>query len=418
MKGAHRLRVFLVIVTLAALVLAVMTIDVHVRLRLDPSYQSPLCHISKAINCSKVLQSKWAELFHVPLGSYGILFYGSVLFLVILNWGALGASGRVSAEVLLVLSFAAVLCSLFLFGVSRFVIGALCPLCLGMYALNLLMFIGVFFLDRVEAFGRRLVEGLRDILRWPLLVAGRESFDRTSTSIARGAVVALALLTAGAVSVPQMIETLRIAQFNDSVISQWEAEPQVQIPTTTGGVLGDYSIGDAHAPVSIVEFSDYECPMCRELYAALEFLLEEYKGKVYFSQRNFPIDNTCNDLVTFKAHHNACNAAMFARCAGEQGKFWEANKYLFTLEAFDRELGTEQVRSEIDRGVDILQLDRSAMAECLAAVRQRGKITADIHLADKLGLQGTPTLWINGKKIVGPSEEILRKILSRLLTAP
>jgi protein-disulfide isomerase len=161
-------------------------------------------------------------------------------------------------------------------------------------------------------------------------------------------------------------------------------------------VAGGPVLGRADAPVTLVEFTDLECPYCRAFHVGtFERLKREYidTGKVRFITRDFPLD----------FHPNARPAALAVRCAGEQGKFWEM-RHAVTLNAnaLNREL--------YDRLARELTLDGGRFSACIGVDRYRTEIEHDMDEAAKAGVSGTPTFVIGattpgtaveGQRIVG-----------------
>ena len=152
-------------------------------------------------------------------------------------------------------------------------------------------------------------------------------------------------------------------------------------------------LGRADAPVTLVEFTDLECPYCRAFHVgAFERLKREYidTGKVRFITRDFPLD----------FHPNARPAALAVRCAGEQGKFWEM-RHVVTLNA--AALGPPTY----DRLAGELKLDAARFQACIAADRYRAEIDRDIAEATRVGMTGTPS-FVLGATTPGSAVEGLR----------
>jgi len=162
------------------------------------------------------------------------------------------------------------------------------------------------------------------------------------------------------------------------------------------GLAGAQVLGRADAPVTLVEFTDLECPYCRAFHVgAFERLKREYidTGKVRFISRDLPLD----------FHPNARPAALAVRCAGEQGKFWEM-RHVVTLNA------TTLGPPTYDRLAGELGLDAGRFSACIAADRYRAEIDGDIAEAAKAGVTGTPSFVlgattpdaaVEGLRIVG-----------------
>lgn len=158
---------------------------------------------------------------------------------------------------------------------------------------------------------------------------------------------------------------------------------------------GHAAHGPADAPVTIVEFADFECPFCGGLFSTLKMIELAYPGKVRVVYRHFPLT---------KIHPYAQKAAEAAVCAGEQGRFWEMHDSLFRSQ---RDLGVESLK----RRAKELGLDVTAFDVCLDSGRTAARIKEDATDATKAGVRGTPTLFINGRMLLGNQPVELRAII-------
>lgn len=140
--------------------------------------------------------------------------------------------------------------------------------------------------------------------------------------------------------------------------------------------------GDPNAPVTIVEFSDFQCPYCSRLQPTLSEVLEAYPKEVRLVFKDFPLS----------FHKQARNAAKAARAAGEQGKYWEMHDLIF--ENYNKL--TEEMFSDFAAQ---LGLDMKAFSADYASTKYDRLIQEDMILGQKVGVQGTPTLFLNGKKM-------------------
>ena len=152
------------------------------------------------------------------------------------------------------------------------------------------------------------------------------------------------------------------------------------------------SIGPADAPVTIVEFSDFECPFCAALQPTLERVKAEYAGRMRLVFRHFPLTGI---------HPNAWRAAEAAACAGEQGRFWDLHALMFSEQAA---LSAGDLREKAAR----LGMDTAAFGACLDDRRYHDAVHADVDAGIEAGVEGTPTLFINGRPVVGvvPFDEL------------
>jgi predicted DsbA family dithiol-disulfide isomerase len=143
--------------------------------------------------------------------------------------------------------------------------------------------------------------------------------------------------------------------------------------------------GPATAPVTIVEFSDFECPFCGRLFPTLKAVENIYLNRVRIVYRQFPLRNI---------HPRAQKAAEASLCAGEQGRFWDMHDSLFG----DQEhLTVDALKA---RAV-ALKLDAAAFNACLDSGKEVAAIDKDIAEGAKAGVTGTPTMFINGRMMVG-----------------
>ncbi|MGE5250668.1 MAG: DsbA family protein [Bacteroidota bacterium] len=145
------------------------------------------------------------------------------------------------------------------------------------------------------------------------------------------------------------------------------------------------SLGPADAPITIVEFSDFQCPFCRRFYQeTYKPLLDAYPGKIRFVYRDLPLTSI---------HPEAFPAAVAAACANEQDAYWPFHDKLFNSEQLGKDVYL-QYASE-------LKLDMTAFQECIASDRHNDAINKDADFAIKLGVNSTPTFFINGLAVVG-----------------
>jgi protein-disulfide isomerase len=146
--------------------------------------------------------------------------------------------------------------------------------------------------------------------------------------------------------------------------------------------------GNADAPVTIVEFSDYQCPYCHQVEPTIEAVLAKYGNKVRFAYRDFPLRNI---------HEHAEMAAEASRCALEQGKFWEYHDQLFKASNLDKEALVGYARNA--------KLDQTQFESCLASSKYKAQIDKDIEEGRKAGVSGTPTFFINGISTSGAQQQ-------------
>lgn len=163
--------------------------------------------------------------------------------------------------------------------------------------------------------------------------------------------------------------------------------PSPSAPTTDVSADDDPFKGDPNAPITIIEFSDFECPFCGRFYSqTLDQLTKNYidTGKVKLVYRDFPLS----------FHPNAQKAAEAAECAKDQGKFWEMHDTIFENQ---QAIGVSALKGY----AVTLGLDSATFNSCLDSGDKTSEVRADFTDGQKAGVSGTPTFFINGVKLVG-----------------
>ena len=175
--------------------------------------------------------------------------------------------------------------------------------------------------------------------------------------------------------------------------------PPPEPPILTVSVDDDPSIGPVDAPVTIVEFSDFQCPYCQKSVGVLKELRRLYGEKIRIVYRDYPGPN----------HPYAPQAAEAAQCAGEQSRYWEYHDILFDRQTPGKGWDFSALARE-------LKLQPDTFATCLITGRYREEVAKDLHDGFTLGITSTPTFFINGRPLVGarPIAEF-QAVIDRLL---
>ncbi len=189
---------------------------------------------------------------------------------------------------------------------------------------------------------------------------------------------------------PKIIDTvhqLRIKKAHDAYIAELRGQYGVVVelnqPKAKVEVGDAPRLGPANAPVQIVEFADYECPYCQKVNDDLGRLREQFGNQVSIVYKDFPLP----------MHPLAAKAAEAAHCAGDQGKFWEYHDSLFTT----KRLQTSDLRQQATN----LKLDLPRFEQCLNSGEQTADVKKDAAEGQRLGLQGTPSFFVNGHFMSG-----------------
>ncbi len=152
--------------------------------------------------------------------------------------------------------------------------------------------------------------------------------------------------------------------------------------------------GNKDAKVTIVEFSDFQCPFCERFYSdAYKSIIKDYvdSGKVKVVFRDYPLS----------FHANAQVSAEASECAADQGKFWEMHDKLFETQSEWSELSNELAKGKFGEYAAQLGLNTGNFNSCLSTGKQTEEVKKDMAEGTKYGVSGTPTVFVNGIKLVG-----------------
>jgi len=227
----------------------------------------------------------------------------------------------------------------------------------------------------------------------------KENSSRPNLSIPISVIIA-GLIIAGAVIVNGSGKNGKIAQIANSGPSSL---PTGQPSTTqTFEITKDNHIrGDFSAPITLVEFSDFECPFCARHYPTLTKVLDDYKGKVRLVYKHFPLS----------IHPNSQKAAEASECADEQGKFWEYHDKLFENLA-----ASGYSVANFKQWAKDLGLDSGKFDGCLDSGKFAQKVRDDFQEGSGKGVNGTPATFINGQLVSGALPyESFKQIIDSLL---
>ncbi len=360
---------------------------VHYQIASDPGYTS-FCDINEQVSCTQVYLSRFGSVGGIPVALLGAFWFGVVGLLTV-------AAGRSAAGLveniggyLLVLSTIGLATVLFLGYASFSVLGAVCLLCVVVYA----AVGGIFLLSGAVgsvpwlSIPRRAVADLGHLVRTPAALAVTVLFLGGTAA----AVAVFPSESSGPVAVPSTPPrelaggdpgtsdtTSEIERF-------WDAQPRVELPVPYGG-----------AQVLVVKFNDYECPSCAATYLAYEPIFARFEsshpGAVRHVSLDYPLDPECNEQTPRGMHEGACEAAVAVRLARRQGRDEPMARWLYDNQA---SLSRESVRDALERIAGMSDFD--ALYDATLE-----EVKADIALGGLIAIEATPTFVVNGVMIKG-----------------
>lgn len=365
-RGTHARWPLLTIRILAGvgfLVSAYLTI-LHLRAGVGGVIDAPFCSAGGAINCNAVLGSAYARLLNIPVAGWAAATYAVILLLSLAGPSAL----------LVLLCGWAFAFSLYMAGLSLFIIQSACLFCMTLYVINTGLLVGAVALARSASLltGQQAFFGS---LGYAVLIAG---FAWQQSQQA-------AEVTAETAPVPAPAP----AAIDEGFLKFYNSQKLV---TLSGAER--HTEGPAQALLTVSEFADFRCPQCARARTVLKQLLAGNPNDVRVIFHHYPLDSECNPGMTQQVHAGSCAAAVAAECAGEQGKFWEYADLLFVDQK-------ERTRADLEGLAAKLNLDKDQFQTCLSDGKVKEYIKRDMEEAERIGIKATPTFVINGHFIEG-----------------
>ena len=206
--------------------------------------------------------------------------------------------------------------------------------------------------------------------------------------------------------VKRLLKNAEIQRARDEYADSLREKAQISIFLQAPAVEVRYDAsrvrGNPSAPVTIVEFADFQCPFCRKAEPTLQALLKKYDGRVKLAYRDFPLS---------QIHDHAELAAEASHCALSQGKFWEMHDAMFADGAKLDEAGL--VRSATGLGID-----QNSFESCMTSGKYKTVVQQDIEAGSQAGVEATPAFFINGESLSGARPEAdFAEIIDRQLAA-
>jgi protein-disulfide isomerase/uncharacterized membrane protein len=404
---------------------------------------SEACGAGETSGCDAVAESRWSRVAGFPVAAWGLALYLSVALVLLL---ALAGPRSLAWPLALLAAGAlasALLVDLVLLAVQVFSIRAVCWLCVSTYVLGGLALAALWPARRATtgaspAFtspeGRLALAGWAGGTLAVLAFAfaanhalGQRAAQRQARLLGAPAPLesAPAPVSASApnpgVAAPQATGAPVTAQAGGSTAPEdagyWREQAQELQATIddpvkleayfTAKAQREYDAarveaidlsntplkGAAGAPVTVVEYSDFMCPFCRNLAGALSQFVPQAGGRLAVYFKNFPLDSSCNPKLPRSAHAGACTLALGAICAHNQGKFEAYHDRVFSSEHRNPQ-PADVVRLAGEAG-----LNAAAMEGCLGDPATRKALDAQIAEGNRLGVSSTPTLYVNGKRL-------------------
>ncbi|MBN4067423.1 thioredoxin domain-containing protein [Simkania negevensis] len=336
-------------------------------------HQGGLCTLSSSWHCETATHSEWSSLLGIPLSGWGLGFYASSLLLLATLPRFTYRVKKKGYTFLLLLFFLACCASFPLGYINLFVLQASCPIC------SLLHILNVFLFATALLFTLKELNALSHILH--LLPS---SFFSLS----------------GALFLLPFLLILTFSWFQYRQHSRTPVKSQV---ISSQDLMNAPIRGISSAPINIVVFSDFQCTFCKHLAWNLDTVWRSYPGQISIRFLHFPL----------ASHEHARLASSAACCAQEQGHFWCMHDALY------KTLGAAPLSQELFVTIARnLELNTDNFDSCINSHQTQNHIEEDMALGRKYGVGGTPTFFVNGKKVEGyidlpPLQEMIKQELKQ-----
>lgn len=369
---------------LAIQILALVGLGLSVKLAMIyyvANYQqyalSSFCSINDFVDCDGAARTHVSQFWGIPLAYWGIFFYLTVLFLTFvdklkqLRFLKFLEVFKKPMSYITVLGTIAFACSMNLAYTSIFKINKLCILCLITYFIDL--FIAII---ASSGKGKQFVNSFKEI--YFDFIDGVKTYPKTFITLL---ILAVSFLCYSGMTynfVPHIKKSKSIMKYRKMTYNPYRVK---------GNILGA-----ENADVVIELYSDYVCPLCYIHNIMLHQAVKEFSN-VKVVHHNFPFDKECNPYISVNMHPGACFMSRGAIAARAQNNYWEMSSLLYEKQPKDME--------EMLKLADELGFDKGKFVEDFNSQTTADEIARELKNTQELDLDATPTMFVNGDKVVG-----------------
>jgi protein-disulfide isomerase/uncharacterized membrane protein len=401
-----RLGVALLLLLLGAALSGLLLLQHHGE-EVGVSAVNQLCGDGQTSGCEAVARSRYSSFAGVPLAAYGLIFYLSLAALLALAQQSGESESAWAARLALFACALALLIDVPLFAIQAIEIKAFCKLCLASYGVNGALAWSLWPARRAkarpQAASARLLlagVGLSGLALIGCVFAAEQAL--TAREALRGKAILGAPAAGGSETLEQTRAELQKLQEILDDPRKYEAyladKSAKEFDVAVAQELDTRGVpfkGPVDARIHVVEFSDFLCPYCRAIAGAFKDFLPQAQGRISIYFKNYPLDKECNQAMqqTIPGHEGSCWLAKGGLCAAAQDRFWEYHDKVFG--APPQSPGRDKVL-EIGAAAG---LDPRLLSACLDAAGTDSQLKGQIAEAERVGVHGTPTLFLNGKKL-------------------
>ncbi len=388
--------------TLASIAIHVYLTNHHYNFKYGQIVGESLCNINEKFNCDRTVSSPYSEFLGIPIAIFGGLL-NFVLFGLLMCFLFPIVSSKTQKDLKMpikALSLGIFLASLVMGGLSVFVLKTICPFCAMAYFLSFISFLCLW---------AALSKGYE--------IQSRNKSNKTTTGSLDFSFFHLKLF--GGIAVFTLGFGLL---FHNNGLRQYGGKElkeitKLQLQTWLDGPKKDLQLSSPlvikpskEAKMKVVEFADFLCPHCARASRIIHSFIKNHPD-VEFSFQAFPLDGECNPVIKH-TRGTPCLLARLSHCAGQQDQAWKVQSWIFENQ---RNLMTkEKIHKKLKENLSSLGLEEKELMTCLDSEETRRIIREQAKIAEKAGVTGTPTFYINGKKTPVITILLLEKIHSKL----
>lgn len=365
------------ILAFIGLALSIELAFIYYKANYDPYSLASFCSINNFVDCDGAARTTASQFSGIPLAYWGIFLYILILFLSIVDkfqnikfLKFLEVFKNPGAYITF-LGTVAFLCSMVLAGISVFKINKLCILCLITYIIDF-----VIALISADGMFRNIVNDFKTT--YFDFINGAKKYFKTFIVLL---LLAISFLTYSEVTlnfVPHLKKHRALAKYQKIKYNPYRVK---------GNILGA-----KNGNVIIELYSDYVCPLCYIQNIMLHQAVKEFDN-IKVIHHNYPFDRACNPYIEFSMHPDACFMSRGALAAAKQGNYWEMSSLLYENQPKKME--------DMLKLANQLNFDKEKFIKDFESREITEKIDKEIKYGGKLGIDATPTMYINGRKIVG-----------------
>lgn len=359
--------------------LKLLHIDYMVNFSAEP-YQS-FCNINAVFNCDAVAASSHSHILGIPIALIGTLAnFFLIGFLRVASKKEI-IQNSLKPIFLIIFALYALGC-LSLAAITFFLSPSICIMCIVYWAISGLTLIYLWVIAR----------DFHHIATWQKWFKELPIIIKEEWRFLFGALLFYLILLLG----------IKFSFFTHNLVKEQNVSRQNVRPY----------LGLESAPLEVVLYSDFQCPACRSVNARVERLAHKYGEKVRFVRREFPLDKSCNRMLKYPLHELACRASYYAKCAGQQGLFWDYHQSIYE----NQDSLSEELLQKLAQG---FSLNRDQLVKCVDNPATHKAVALEIEEGIHYKIDGTPSMRLFAE-IFTPiiKEEILEEYIQNYPEMP